>query len=132
MQKYHPHRPCISMDEGYYGVYQAMETLPGPGDGLQKLNCLMETLYPGVVFQLARELRLPIIDLSRSFDIYDEDLYRCQIEPGYKGSQLIARLVTHVIAHHDFLVGESSFYYLRENLIFNESNTEEYRWNLDQ
>lgn len=104
------YRPALHMDEGYYGVYHAMETVPGPGTGLQKLNRLMHSLYPDIVFPLARDLRLPIIDLSRSFDVHDSGLFTCQIEPSARGSELIATLMAHVLQHHDF-DGPSLLYY---------------------
>jgi len=49
--------------------------LPGPGDGIVKLNKFMENIYTKV-FELARERNLPILDLSRTFDIYNTNLYK--------------------------------------------------------
>jgi hypothetical protein len=61
----------------------------------------MEVIYP-VVFRIAREKNLPIIDLSNTFDIYDDDLYVAQIEPSHKGGQIITSLVKHIMLSHDW------------------------------
>jgi len=41
------------------------------------MNHLMATIYNNFVFPLALKYHLPIIDLSRSFDIHNSDLYEC-------------------------------------------------------
>ena len=126
--------PAFGADK-HYGVYRAMETIPGPGDGLQKLFGLFEMVYPPIL-ELARVHRLPIVDLPRTFDVHDATLYRSQIEPSDKvqfaadawlrslsqphafcclrlqGGRLIASLLKHVLEHHDFEGGTSQFYYL--------------------
>ena len=55
------------------------------------------------------KLKVVIIDLSRTFDIYNDSLYECQIEPSYEGGKLISELIEHVIKNHDF-EGESYIY----------------------
>ena len=97
----------------YYGVYKAIDTLPVPGctSGLEKLHFLMESLYPEIL-KFARDFKLPIIDLPRTFDATDGDLYKCQIEPSAKGGALIADLIAHVVKNHDF-DGPSAFYFKR-------------------
>ena len=105
------YRPCLAMDEGFYGVYQAMETLPGYGTSVQKIDRLFPAVYEPIL-ALARRLRLPIIDLANSFDIHDNSLYECQIEPSTKGGELIARMIHHVQTTFDFQDGVSTFYSL--------------------
>ena len=99
---------CLSHEHGGYGVYSAMESLPGPGTGAEKLQAVMERIY-GPVIKLAQTHRLAVIDLPRTFDPADAELYRQQIEPSAKGSGLIAAVVAHALATHDF-AGESVLY----------------------
>ena len=103
------YRPSLQQD-AHYHVYQAMASLPGNGTSVQKLNTLMESTFP-IIFQVAREHRLPIVDLARSFDINNPELYRSQIEPSAMGGKLIADLIAHVISNHDFEHSDSTFYY---------------------
>mmetsp|Transcript_137466 Transcript_137466/g.342923 ORF Transcript_137466/g.342923 Transcript_137466/m.342923 type:complete len:306 (-) Transcript_137466:52-969(-) len=91
------YRPAYNMKD--YGVYQAIEQIPGPGDSVAKLNALMEQIYAPIV-DLAEELRLPIIDLPRTFDIHRDELYSHQIEPSAHGGEVIAALVAHVVQNH--------------------------------
>jgi hypothetical protein len=87
-------------------VYRAVEAArPGPGDGVSKLNALMESIYPPVL-ELARKHGFDVIDMPNTFDIHDSDLYRSQIEPSAKGSALISSLIAHVVA--DPIVTEPS------------------------
>eukprot|EP00931_Biecheleriopsis_adriatica_P091141 TRINITY_DN65042_c0_g1_i1.p1 TRINITY_DN65042_c0_g1~~TRINITY_DN65042_c0_g1_i1.p1 ORF type:complete len:350 (+),score=50.98 TRINITY_DN65042_c0_g1_i1:134-1183(+) len=90
------YRPSFYMDGGGYGVYQAINNVPGPGDAVQKLNNLMQTIYAPVL-KMAREKKLPIIDLPRTFDIYCDELYSHQIEPSAQGGEVIVSLVHHVV-----------------------------------
>jgi len=95
------YRPSFHMDEGGYGVYDAIGELPGPGDAVAKMNMVMQTVYLPV-FLLAQENHLPVLDLPRTFDIYKTELYRHQIEPSHLGGAIIARMFAHVINTHDF------------------------------
>eukprot|EP00455_Lapot_gusevi_P022079 TRINITY_DN2300_c0_g1_i4.p1 TRINITY_DN2300_c0_g1~~TRINITY_DN2300_c0_g1_i4.p1 ORF type:complete len:337 (-),score=89.92 TRINITY_DN2300_c0_g1_i4:208-1119(-) len=101
--------PSLNADRVYH-VYRAMSALPGPGDGLSKLHTLMARMY-APSFHIARVLHLPIIDLTRSFNPHDDTLYHSQIEPSAIGSKLIAKIIAHVVQHHDF-EGPSKFYWL--------------------
>lgn len=92
------YRPSVSEDH-HYGVYRAISALPGPGNGVEKLNQLMTTIYEPML-ALARELCLPIVDLPRTFDIHDSDLYCSQIEPSAKGGAVISALLRHVVLNH--------------------------------
>lgn len=104
------YRPARDMDFEGYGVYTAMSTLPGAGGPVAKMNALMERMYVPIL-ALARARRLPVVDLPSSFDIHDRDLYSHQIEPSASGSQLIAKLIAHVLRNHAF-DGESQIYSL--------------------
>lgn len=95
------YRPSFIMDSQFYGVYQAMETLPGPGSSIQKINSLLSMVYSNII-PIARKMGLPLIDLSNSFDIMNPELYECQIESSSKGGELIAKLIGHVLRTYDF------------------------------
>jgi len=114
------YRPSFHMDEGGYGVYQAIGSLPGPGDSVAKLNQLMVSIYSPIM-QLAKEQGLAVIDLPRTFDIYDSSLYTHQIEPSCAGGRIITRIMAHAIATHK---GETSQLYLEaDGDILAEENT---------
>lgn len=100
------YRPDEATDEEHYGVYRAIEAAtPGPGTRVQKLNALMEAIYPPVL-ALAAENGWDVLDLPNTFDIRDTELYRHQIEPSAKGSQLIAELIEHAVLHrHEEMPG---------------------------
>jgi len=102
------YRPSLDMDQ-CYGVYRAMSTLPGPESAEEKLNGLMETIYAPQL-EMAKQLRLPIVDLPRTFDIRNEDLYVSQIEPSEKGGMVISALLSHVVLNRDFTKDPSKFY----------------------
>lgn len=98
------YRPSIAMDADGYGVYRAIGgSIGAKGDSaaLLAMNQLMKTIYAPVL-TLAKESNLPVIDLPRTFDPFDAECYRCQIEPSSKGSHLIAEMIHHVIRSHDF------------------------------
>jgi hypothetical protein len=92
------YRPSFYMDHGGYGVYQAIGSTPGPGEAVQKMNMLMQTIYTPIL-GFAQEQKLPIIDLPRTFDIWCDELYSHQIEPSAKGGAVIAAIVDHVITN---------------------------------
>lgn len=100
------YRPSIAVeveDPSYFGVYRAIDAgFPVPGmSRLDKLHLLMEQIYPPIL-ALARDHRLPVIDLPRSFDAFNGSLYKSQIEPSSEGGSAIAALISHVVSHHNF------------------------------
>lgn len=115
------YRPSFHMDGGGYGVYQAINTMPGEGSSVQKLNRLMETIYRPV-FRLAQEKGLSLIDLPRTFDLYDDSLYTHQIEPSEKGGAKIASMVAHVVANHVAESGSAFYLMDKEGQMTSEGN----------
>jgi len=83
------------------------EALLGKKIGMAMLGTLMHSFYQPILEQ-AKKARLPVLDLANTFHPYRE-LYECGIEPGKKGSQLIAKGIHHIVKHHDF-TGESILY----------------------
>jgi hypothetical protein len=123
------YRPGFHLDDEGYGVYQAMSTVPGPGSAVAKINWLMETIFSPVI-QTASQMQFPVVDLPRSFDIYDDELFCCQIEPSAKGGALIANMLSHVIRCHDFS-GPSKFYLSRDDTISALDNSTDCRWSIE-
>mmetsp|Transcript_54916 Transcript_54916/g.117845 ORF Transcript_54916/g.117845 Transcript_54916/m.117845 type:complete len:299 (+) Transcript_54916:75-971(+) len=119
------YRPSLA-DVGGYGVYQAIGSLPGPGDAVAKLNHLMETMYQPVLLA-ARQKQFAIVDLPRTFDICDDDLYCFQIEPSTKGGAIIAKLLAHVVQSHDFS-GPSRLHMMWDGQLLDEGNDGSSRW----
>jgi lysophospholipase L1-like esterase len=119
---------CLTHEHGGYGVYAAMETIPGPGTGQEKLQMLMQRIYRPII-TMAKEYGLAVIDLPRTFDPADETLYRLQIEPSKEGGILIAKVVSNAICTHNF-DGPSYLYsmessgetYRKEENVFDQSN----------
>lgn len=103
------YRPALDADDGGYGVYRAVSSVPGPGTGVQKLNGLLQMVYEPIL-ALARTHGLPVIDLPNSLDPRDASLFCCQIEPSDAGGARIARLLAHVLAKHDWAAGGSLLY----------------------
>eukprot|EP01065_Artemidia_motanka_P002871 TRINITY_DN11367_c0_g1_i2.p1 TRINITY_DN11367_c0_g1~~TRINITY_DN11367_c0_g1_i2.p1 ORF type:complete len:271 (+),score=50.75 TRINITY_DN11367_c0_g1_i2:209-1021(+) len=127
------YRPCINTDKKFYGVYAALGSLPLRHEGgvMAVMNGLMEAVYPAIL-ALARRKGLPVIDLPRSFDPHDEDLYDHQIEPAAKGSDVIAGLVAHTLQHHQW--GGPSMFYFRapgSDKVTAEENREGEKWRVD-
>lgn len=87
--------PCVHQTN--YGVYQAIGSLPGPGTAMQKICSLMERIY-NPVLNLARQHGLAVVDLPRTLDPYDGELYRLQIEPSAAGSSVIATVAAAAVA----------------------------------
>jgi len=112
------YKPNFNSDN-IYSVYKAMQKLSGQ-DSVETLESMMEVIYQPIL-KIAREHRLPVIDLSNTFDMKDNDLYNCQIEPSHKGGQIISRLIAHVINHHDF-TGNSLFYVEKNGTIQTSNN----------
>jgi lysophospholipase L1-like esterase len=123
------YRPSLHMDDSY-GVYRAIGSLPGPGDSVAKLNRLMQNVY-NPILRVAAQRQLPVVDLPRSFDIEDDFLYRCQIEPSEAGGRLIAELISHVVLHHNF--GTSSkLYFKQSNCVCEETNGGTGDWSIPE
>lgn len=122
------YRPSFAMDAGGYGVYRAIGSLPGPGDAVSKLNQLMATIYQPVINE-ARRRRLAIVDLPRTFDIHNDELYCCQIEPSAKGGTLIATLLSYVFKSHDF-TGPSMLHLIHDGAPRTEANDECLNWSI--
>jgi lysophospholipase L1-like esterase len=122
------YRPSFHMDAGGYGVYQAIGSLPGPGDAVAKLNHLMEAVYTPILVEASKR-RLPVVDLPRTFDINNDSLYCAQIEPSAEGGKLIAELISHVVRNHDFS-GSSTLYFKPSGVICEEINNGEACWSI--
>ena len=114
-----------------YQVYEAMDLIPGPGTPVEKLNNLMEMIYNKIVFPVARQYNLPIVDCARAFDIQDTDLYSHQIEPSKKGGQLIADMVSYVVKNHDFANKHSVIYYKKNGQMITDLNDGKMPWKID-
>ena len=56
----------------------------------------MEKIYSPIL-EIAENERIPLIDLTNSFDIYNKDLYVYQIEPSENGGKIITELISYVI-----------------------------------
>ena len=59
------YKPCTKQNN--YKIYQALAQLPIDGTPMQKMNHLMETIYPKII-DLARKYNLPMIDLPNTFN----------------------------------------------------------------
>jgi hypothetical protein len=66
-------------------------------------------MYLGTVIPFARQHKLPLIDLPNSMDPFFTSFFTSQIEPSARGSELIARMIHHVIKTHDW--NESRFFH---------------------
>eukprot|EP00928_Gymnodinium_smaydae_P087651 TRINITY_DN71889_c0_g1_i2.p1 TRINITY_DN71889_c0_g1~~TRINITY_DN71889_c0_g1_i2.p1 ORF type:complete len:176 (-),score=36.22 TRINITY_DN71889_c0_g1_i2:118-645(-) len=111
MLQYRPHflRNNCEGGSGLYGVYEAMAMVPGPGTSVDKINHLMDSLVYPPILAFAQEKGLPILDLPNTFDIGNELLYECQIEPSSAGGRIIAEMIAHSVATEQ-AVGRSVFY----------------------
>lgn len=81
--------------------------LLGKGIGMSMLGGMMESFYQPIL-TLAKEHRIPILDLANTFDPYD-NLYESGIEPNENGGRLIAEGIDHIVNQHDYS-GESVIY----------------------
>lgn len=79
-------------------------------------DSLLESFYRPVL-QQAKKDRIPILDLPNTFNPND-DLYDCGIEPGKKGSKLIAEGIDHIVKNHD---------YSKESSIYSKYNCDDYK-----
>eukprot|EP01126_Amoeba_proteus_P018135 TRINITY_DN190_c0_g1_i20.p1 TRINITY_DN190_c0_g1~~TRINITY_DN190_c0_g1_i20.p1 ORF type:complete len:169 (+),score=27.15 TRINITY_DN190_c0_g1_i20:561-1067(+) len=147
------YRPCFKDDLRHYRVYHAMQKILGffpplyptitpfisffltvphwnrqGHDPITTINALMEVVYMDL-FQLALRYKLPIIDLSNTFDIHDAELYVSQIEPSAKGGQLITSLIKHVFFNH--LYEESALYSVENGSFKVTKNIPGFQWKVD-
>ena len=97
------YKPSYTQERVGYGVYSAIDRMPGSWEGssVDKMNSLLRMVYDPI-YKLAKSLALPILDLPNSFDIYNTDLYHCQIEPSSLGGEIIAHMINFVVQTHDF------------------------------
>lgn len=97
------YKPSYTQERVGYGVYSAIDRMPGSWEGssVDKMNSLLRMVYDPI-YKLAKSLALPILDLPNSFDIYNTDLYHCQIEPSSWGGEIIAHMINFVVQTHDF------------------------------
>ena len=77
--------------------------------GIQLLGSLMEWFYKPIL-EDAKKRNIPILDITNTFDPFhdqkisenEDRMYVCQIEPGPKGSELIAEGIDHIVKNHDY------------------------------
>merc|ERR1711971_1473917 len=85
----------------------------------------------GEISRVAEVYKLPVIDLSRTFDPSIEDHYgSTEIEPSNVGGQYIVDLIRHIVDEYDFEAEESTskvYYGFKGSFQENENNTEK-RW----
>jgi len=103
------YKPSVYADN-HYRVYDAMGRLlefmnlaldGSVNHALSLLEVIMEKVYT-FIFDLAIAYKAPIVDLSNSFDCFNENLYTHQIEPSNEGGDIIAKIISHVLSHHNF------------------------------
>lgn len=75
---------------------------------VKQLHDLMVLAFENVISE-ARKMNIPVLDMATSFDHTNKDLYVKQIEPSRQGAALIAEMMVHVMAAHDFS-GQSAIY----------------------
>lgn len=101
---------------------------PGPGFivPLDMSNRLYEALIP-IIFKVGRERKLPIIDLSRTFNPLDTaDYGSTPIEPSNKSGQYICDLTMKVLEDFKFGKNESKIYYGKGKHVVIDENKENY------
>lgn len=76
------------------------EAFMGHDIAIAMIGALLEKFYSPIL-ERAKELRIPILDLTNTFDPY-QPLYDSGIEPGPKGGILIANGIEHVVKNHDY------------------------------
>ncbi len=101
---------------GAAGLYVSHKIIPltvtkhvlmGNPIGMATMSALIQSFYQPMLAK-AKEERIPILDLSNTFNPY-EKLYESGIEPNAEGGKLIAEGIDHIVKHHDF-TGESMLY----------------------
>lgn len=76
----------------------------------EKLDCVYDH-FRKVFIEKAKSYRIPIIDLSKTFNPKDDSHYgTTPIEPSNKSGLCISKLIKHVVENHNFK-GESFVYY---------------------
>ena len=136
------YRPDIDDNAANYKVYENINKISNNTlnrsqsvilNKIEKINILMEEfLYPEI-FKLARDNKIPIADMSKTFNYDKHELYVRQIEPSGKGSKIISRLLSHVIYNHDFINGESILYSEdKDKKIKTLNNKESFVWGLKE
>lgn len=106
---------------------------PGPGFllNLEQCNQLFNLLIPGLL-AVARQKKLPVIDLSRTFNPENKSHYgTTPIEPSNKSSMFIANLIIKVLGDFKFGEDTSKIYYGSEkDKIIIDKNSEDYLYKL--
>ena len=129
MTQYQP-----SMKQSNYEVYEKLGDYNVDNfNGLtpqEKMHLLMKIVYKPI-FAFAQKLKLPIIDLTNSFDPMDGTLYVSQIEPSVEGGKIIATLIKHVLSNHKFNENESTLYKIKGSDINSELNQGVDTWKID-
>ncbi len=101
---------------GAVGLYGSKKIVPlsvtknvllGRKISMSMLGGMLESFYRPIL-KLAKKERIPILDLSNTFNPY-KNLYTCGIEPNEAGGKLIADGIDHIVSKHDFS-GESVLY----------------------
>lgn len=90
------------------------------------LGGLMQRFYKPILTMAKRE-GIPVLDLPNTFNPY-ESLYISGIEPGKKGSELIAEGIDHIVKHHDFASKQSKLYYKGSAATYQAVDNNPSRW----
>lgn len=91
---------CLYFSHRAVPLSVTKDILSGKKIGMVFLDFLIEQFYQPML-EKAKKDKLPILDLSNTFDPYD-DLYICGIEPSKKGGTLISEGLEHILRNHDF------------------------------
>lgn len=107
---YKPHKTIFEQFRnqlGYGMQYLPIEQVVPLGARLDKVYSSLRDLF----YTLAKKYKLPIIDLSRTFDCENRSHYGSTvIEPSNLSGKVIARLIEHVINEHNFEESPVSYY----------------------
>jgi hypothetical protein len=101
----------------FYSLFPALEN---------QINILAQSLAP-IIFKIARDYKLPIIDLSRTFNPDDLSHYgSTPIEPSNKSSMFICEHVDRIVSNFKFGEEESNIYYGIDENTKCDKNTSDY------
>ncbi|MDP1879825.1 MAG: hypothetical protein Q8K60_02655 [Parachlamydiaceae bacterium] len=74
--------------------------------GVSTFGCLLEKLYQPML-EKAKKDQIPVLDLSNSFNPFDNLLYTQSIEPNEKGSELIANGISYIVKDYENFKGKT-------------------------